>query len=221
MATQPPFLSTIVWTNIFNNTKGLHLQIFDQEMVSPRNSRLSKIAWMTISIMPKANPYGFFNKKLSPPEIQECDLWTRNICVVRCTRLWSTISGHTTPIFFENIMTDHFQKYQRLTPTNFWPRNGLHQKSKNVIYDKKTYVGWGVRASGRWSMATQPLFLSKIAWTAILNNTEGQHLRISDQEMVSTRNPKMWSMARKHMWGEVYEPLVDDQWPHNPYFCRK
>jgi hypothetical protein len=25
-------------------------------------------------------------------------------------------------------------------------------------------------------------------------------------------------MERKHMWGEVYEPLVDDQWPHNPYF---
>jgi hypothetical protein len=24
-------------------------------------------------------------------------------------------------------------------------------------------------------------------------------------------------MARKHMWGEVYEPLVDDQWPHNPH----
>jgi hypothetical protein len=23
------------------------------------------------------------------------------------------------------------------------------------------------------------------------------------------------------MWGEVYEPLVDDQWPHNPYFCKK
>jgi hypothetical protein len=23
------------------------------------------------------------------------------------------------------------------------------------------------------------------------------------------------------MWGEVYEPLVDEQWPHNPYFCRK
>jgi hypothetical protein len=20
------------------------------------------------------------------------------------------------------------------------------------------------------------------------------------------------------MWGEVYEPLVDDQWPQNPYF---
>jgi hypothetical protein len=25
-------------------------------------------------------------------------------------------------------------------------------------------------------------------------------------------------MAMKHMWGEVYEPLVDDQWPHNPHF---
>jgi hypothetical protein len=25
-------------------------------------------------------------------------------------------------------------------------------------------------------------------------------------------------MARKHMWGEVYEALVDDQWPHNPHF---
>jgi hypothetical protein len=23
------------------------------------------------------------------------------------------------------------------------------------------------------------------------------------------------------MWGEVYEPLVDDQWPHNPHFFFK
>jgi hypothetical protein len=38
-------------------------------------------------------------------------------------------------------MNDHFQKYQRLTPTDFCPRNGLHQKSKNVIYGKETYVG--------------------------------------------------------------------------------
>jgi hypothetical protein len=22
----------------------------------------------------------------------------------------------------------------------------------------------------------------------------------------------------KHMWGEVYEPLIDDQCPHNPIF---
>src|SRR5688572_23917781 len=26
-------------------------------------------------------------------------------------------------------------------------------------------------------------------------------------------------MARKHMWGEVYEPLVDDQWQQNPHFA--
>jgi hypothetical protein len=28
-------------------------------------------------------------------------------------------------------------------------------------------------------------------------------------------------MARKHTWGEVYEPLVDDQWPHNSHFLSK
>jgi hypothetical protein len=25
---------------------------------------------------------------------------------------------------------------------DFWPRNGLHQKSKNVIYGKETDMGW-------------------------------------------------------------------------------
>jgi hypothetical protein len=28
-------------------------------------------------------------------------------------------------------------------------------------------------------------------------------------------------MARKCMWGEVNEPMVNDQWPHNPHFCQK
>jgi hypothetical protein len=41
---------------------------------------------------------------------------------------------------------------------DFWPSNGLHQKSNNVIFVKETYEGWGVQASGRWSMATQPPF---------------------------------------------------------------
>jgi hypothetical protein len=27
-------------------------------------------------------------------------------------------------------------------------------------------------------------------------------------------------MAMKLMWGEVYETLVDNQWPHNPYFFK-
>jgi hypothetical protein len=90
-----------------------------------------------------------------------------------------------------------------------------------MIYGKETYVVWGVRASSQLSMATQPPFLLKIAWTTIFNNTEGKHQHIFHQEIVSTRNPRIWSMARKHMWGEVYEPLVDDQMPHNPYFCQK
>jgi hypothetical protein len=56
---------------------------------------------------------------------------------------------------------------------NFWPKNGLRQKSKIVIYGKETYAGSGIRASSQWSMATQPPFLSKIAWTIVFNKTEG------------------------------------------------
>jgi hypothetical protein len=39
-----------------------------------------------------------------------------------------------------------------------------------------------------------------------------------NQEMVSTRNPRILHMAKKHIWGEVYEPLASDQWSHNPHF---
>jgi hypothetical protein len=39
--------------------------------------------------------------------------------------------------------------------------------------------------------------------------------------VVPTRNKRMWPMARKHMWGQVYKPLFDGQWLHNPNFCRK
>jgi hypothetical protein len=54
------------------------------------------------SIIPKDNTYEFLTKKCSPPEIQECDLWQRNICGVRWTSLWSMINGHITPFFVEN-----------------------------------------------------------------------------------------------------------------------
>jgi hypothetical protein len=63
----------------------------------------------TFSIIQKANTYGFLTKKSSPPEIQECDIWQGNICRVRCTSLGSMINGHTTPIFVEIAMNDHFQ----------------------------------------------------------------------------------------------------------------
>jgi hypothetical protein len=63
---------------------------------------LSKIAMNVHLIISKANNYEFLTKKSSPLDIQECDLWKGNICVVRCTSLWSMINGHTTPIFVEN-----------------------------------------------------------------------------------------------------------------------
>jgi hypothetical protein len=63
----------------------------------------------TISIITKANTYGFVTKKSSPPKIQECDLWQGNIYGVRCMSLWSVISGHTTPIFVQNSKNEHFQ----------------------------------------------------------------------------------------------------------------
>jgi hypothetical protein len=116
------------------------------------------------SIIPKDNTYEFLTKKWPPPEVQECDPWQGNICEVRCTSLWSMINGHITPIFVENSHERPFSIILKANTYGFWPRNGLHLKSKNVIYGKETYVGC-VRASGRWSIATQPTFLSKIAWT--------------------------------------------------------
>jgi hypothetical protein len=94
------------------------------------------------SIIPKANTYGFLTMKWSPPEIQECDLWQGNICGVRCTSLWSMIHVHTTPIFVENSHERPFSIIPKANTYGFWPRNGLHKKSKNVIYGKETYVGW-------------------------------------------------------------------------------
>jgi hypothetical protein len=115
------------------------------------------------SIIPKANTYGFLTKKWSPPEIQECYLWQGNICGVRCTRLWSMINGHTTPILDENSHERPFSIILKDNTNGFFTKKWSPPKSKNVINDKKTYVGYSVRASGRWSMATQPPFLSKIA----------------------------------------------------------
>jgi hypothetical protein len=116
----------------------------------PHNSHFcGKYHEQPFSIIPNANTYGFLTNKWSPPEIQECDIWQGNISGVGCTSLWSMINGHTT-YFCRRPHNPHF-----------CPRNGLHQKSKNAIYGKQTYVGWCVRASSRWLMATQPPFFRK------------------------------------------------------------
>jgi hypothetical protein len=43
----------------------------------------------------------------------------------------------------------------------------------------------------QWLHNTQPPFLSKIARMRIFNKTEGQHLRIFDQQMDPTRSQRM------------------------------
>jgi hypothetical protein len=51
----------------------------------------------------------------------------------------------------------------------------------------------------------------KNSMTAIFNNTKGLHLH----------KCKNVIHGKETYLGEVYEPLVDDQRPHNPYFCQK
>jgi hypothetical protein len=69
----------------------------------------AEIASTTIFNNTEGQHYRFLTNKLSPPKIQKCDLWHRNICGVRCMSLLLMINGHTTPIFVKNSMNDHFQ----------------------------------------------------------------------------------------------------------------
>jgi hypothetical protein len=55
--------------------------------------------------------------------------------------LWTMINGHTTPIFVENSHERPFSIIPKANTYEFGPRKGLHQKTKNVIYGKKAYVG--------------------------------------------------------------------------------
>jgi hypothetical protein len=91
----------------------------------------------------------FFTKNRSIPEIQECDLWQENICGVRCTSLWSMMNGHTTPIFVENNHERPFSIISKANTYGFFTKKWSPLESKNVTYGKETYVGCGIRASGR------------------------------------------------------------------------
>jgi hypothetical protein len=125
------------------------------------------------SIIPKANTYRFLTKKWSPPEIQEYDLWQENICVVRWTSLWSMINCHKTPIFVENSHERPFSIIPKANTYGFLTKKWSPLGIQECDIWQGNICGWGVRASSQWSMATQPPFLSKIAWTTIFNNTEG------------------------------------------------
>jgi hypothetical protein len=80
------------------------------------------------SIIPTANTYGFFTKKWSPLEIQECDLWQENICGVRCTSLGSMINGNTTPIFVENSHGQPFSVIPKANTYGFLTKKGSPPK---------------------------------------------------------------------------------------------
>jgi hypothetical protein len=124
------------------------------------------------SIIPKANSYRFFIKKWSPLEIQECDLRQGNICGMRWMSLWSMINGHTTPIFVENSQERPFSIIPKANTYEFLTKKWSSPEIQECDLWQGKICGWGVRASSWWSKATQPLFLWKIAWTTIFNNTE-------------------------------------------------
>jgi hypothetical protein len=92
---------------------------------------------------------------------------------------------------------------------DFWPRNGLHQKCKNVIYGKEIYVGWGVRASGWWSMATQPPFLLKIALMTIFNILKAKTYRFWPRNGLHQRSKNV-TYGKETYVGAMNEPPVDD-----------
>jgi hypothetical protein len=166
------------------------------------------------SIILKANTYRFLTKKSSPPKIQECDLRQGNICGMRCTSLWSMINDHTTPIFVENSYERPFSMTLKANTYKFLTKNGLHHNSKNLIYGKETYVVWGVRASGRWSMATQPPFFvaNSHQWTFTIipkvntyeflpkksSPPEIQECDIWQGNICAVRCTSLWSMINGH-----------------------
>jgi hypothetical protein len=91
----------------------------------------------------------------------------------------------------------------------------------NVIYGKETYVGEVYEPPVDDHGHTTPIFVQNTNEWLFSINPKDKTYRFFYQELVLSRNPRMGPLARKHMWGKVNEPLVDDQWPHNPYFCWK
>jgi hypothetical protein len=143
----------------------------------------------------------------------------------RNPRMWPMERKHMWGDVYEPLVDDQWTH----NPYFCWK---LHEWPFSIIVKANTYGFlikkwslpetqecdlWQRHICGLWFMSlwwllnghTTPI-LTKIAWTTIFNNSEGKHLWIFYQEMASTRNLRMWSMARKHMWIEVYEPLVHD-----------
>jgi hypothetical protein len=140
---------------------------------------------------------------------------------MRCTSLWSRINGHTTRIFVENSHERPFSIIPKANMYGFLTKKWSPPEIQECDLWKENICG--VRWTSLGSMInghTTPIFV------------ENSHERpFSIIPKVNTYGflTKKWSppeiqecdLWQKHMWGEVYEPLVDDQWPDNPHFCRK
>jgi phosphatidylserine decarboxylase len=112
------------------------------------------------SIIPKANTYGFFTKKWSPPEIRECDLWQGNICGVRWMSLWSMINSHTTPIFVENSHEQPFSIILKANTYGFLTKKWSAPEVQECDLWQENICG--VRCTSLWSMInghTIPIFV--------------------------------------------------------------
>jgi hypothetical protein len=124
------------------------------------------------------------------------------------------------PFFYENSHERPFSIIPKVNAYGFLTKKW----SPPVIQECDLWQGniCRVRCMSLWSMInghTTPVFVE---------NSHEQPFSIISKANTYGFLTKKWSPPeiqecdlRQHMWGEVYEPLVDDQWPHNPYFCRK
>jgi uncharacterized membrane protein YagU involved in acid resistance len=137
------------------------------------------------SVIPKANTNGFLTKKWPPPEIKECDLWKGNICGVRCTSLWSTINGHTAPIFVENSHERPFSIILKANTYGFLTK----KRSPPEIQECDLWQGniCGERCTSLWSKVnghTTPIFVE---------NSHERPFSIIPKANIFGFLPKKWS----------------------------
>jgi hypothetical protein len=132
------------------------------------------------------------------------------------------INCHTTPIFVENSHEWPFSTISKANTYGFLTKKWYPPEYQECdLWQEKIC---GVRWTILWSMINghkTPIFVENSHERPFSIIPKANTYGFFYEEMVSTRNPWMWSMSMKHMWGEVYEPLVNDQWPHNPHFLSK
>jgi hypothetical protein len=144
-----------------------------------------------------------------------------NICGVRCMSHRSMIKGHTTPIFVENSHERPFSIIPKAKTYRFFTKKSSPAK----IQECHLWQGniCGMRCMSHRSMIkgyTTPIFVE---------NSHERPFSIIPKANTYRFLTKKWSpleIQECDLWqgnicGEVYEPLVDDQWQHNPHFCRK